>query len=119
MVKKILEEKYISIPEVKEAIDFIVEQIKQKDIKINIDPFTENTMLYVNTFSKMSAESARKIIAMLEKEYSMDKKLAIQVVNINPSYGQELIPVFDKDPVLRGLSEDDRTIMIQQIKEFQ
>lgn len=117
MVKKILEEKKISIPEVKEILDTVYERMEK--LNTPIDPFTEATYEYCHNFSKMPAEVARKIIEMLKEEYDMDDSHAIQIVNIDPNYPQEIKVILEKDPVLRDLTNDDLVIMIQKIRDLQ
>ncbi|WP_457556914.1 hypothetical protein [Candidatus Harpocratesius sp.] len=117
MVKKILEEKKISIPEVKEILDKVYAQMEK--LETPVDPFTEATYEYCHNFSKMPADVARNVINMLKDEYDMDDSHAIQIVNIDPNYPQEVRVILEKDPVLRDLSDEDIVIMIQKIRELQ
>jgi DNA-directed RNA polymerase subunit F len=120
MVKKILEERTISIPEVKEILDDVVgNKFVKMDMKT--DPFTEATQYYVDTFSKMSADSARKIRKMLVKE-GFSESLANQMINIAPDQPQELRTIIEgaKDPSLneKFKEEKDLVILIQKFKDL-
>ncbi|MHA1519730.1 MAG: hypothetical protein ACTSRK_06060 [Promethearchaeota archaeon] len=117
MVKKILEETKISIPEVKEILDEVY--IRMEKLNTPIDPFTEATFEYCHNFSKMPAKVARSVIEMLKQEYEMDDSHAIQIVNIDPNYPQEVRAIIEKDPVLKALSDEDIVVMIQKIRDLQ
>ena len=118
LVKKILDEKLISIPEVKEILDSVFERMeKLGDIKP--DPFQDATYEYVQHFAKMDGATARKITKMLVSEYNMDASMAIQIVNIDPQWPQEVKVILEKDQTLNSMSNEDLTIMIQQIRDLQ
>ncbi|MHA1611410.1 MAG: hypothetical protein ACTSVZ_06720 [Promethearchaeota archaeon] len=117
MVKKILEETKISIPEVKDILDEVY--IRMEKLNTPIDPFTEATFEYCHNFSKMPAKVARSVIEMLKQEYEMDDSHAIQIVNIDPNYPQEVRAIIEKDPVLKALSDEDIVVMIQKIRDLQ
>jgi len=118
MVKKILKEELISIPEVKEIMEELFEKMDKIE-SIQPDPFQEATYEYVHNFSKMSADVAKNIIKMLIKDHSMDIEYAIQVANIDPNYYQELRVILEKDVTLRDLSNEDLNIIIQKIRDLQ
>ena len=117
MVKKILEETKISIPEVKEILDKVY--VRMEKLNAPIDPFTEATYEYCHNFSKMPSDVARNVVDMLKQEYEMDDSHAIQIVNIDPNYPQEVRAIIEKDPVLRALSDEDIVVMIQKIRDLQ
>jgi DNA-directed RNA polymerase subunit F len=118
MVRKILEEKLISIPEVKEIMDEVIKRIESIE-ETKTDSFQEATYEYVNQFAKMPAKAARKIIKMLVDEYKMEPAIAIQVVNIDPQFPEELKVIFEKDPKLRNLEEKKLIEIIQLLKDEQ
>ena len=107
MVKKVLEEQSISVPEVKDILDELITD-KFEKMEMKMDPFTEATYEYVNTFSKMSASSARKIRKMLVKE-GFSKSLANQMINIAPSEPEEVRTIIEgaKDPALNEKFKDE------------
>ncbi len=118
MVKKIIKEEMVSIPEVKEIMEELFEKMDKIE-SIQPDPFQEATYEYVHNFSKMSSDVAKNIMKMLVKDYSMDLEYAIQIVNIDPNYHQELRVILEKDPTLRVLSKEELEIMIQKIRDLQ
>jgi DNA-directed RNA polymerase subunit F len=117
MVRKIIEEKLISIPEVKSILDNVFERLAK--LKKNPDPFQSATYEYVNSFAKMSSDTAKKIIKMLIADYGMDNSHAIQIVNIDPTSPKEIQAILEKDPKLRSLSEQELSIMLQKIKDLE
>jgi DNA-directed RNA polymerase subunit F len=117
LVKKIIEEKKLSIPEVKDILGKVYEHLER--LGTPTDPFTEATYEYVNNFAKMEGKVARDVIQMLMKDYKMDENYAIQVVNIDPNYPVELQTIFNRDPNLKTLSDEDLVIMIQKIRVLQ
>ena len=117
MTKKILEEKKISVPEVKDILTKVFERMERQDMKPDL--FSEAAWEYVNNFSKMDLSTARKIIDMLQKEYQMDESQAIQIVNVDPNYPQEARVILQRDPTLKDLSDDDLARMIQKIRDLE
>ena len=67
MVKKIIKEEMVSIPEVKEIMEELFEKMDKIE-SIQPDPFQEATYEYVHNFSKMSADVARNVIKIIGKE---------------------------------------------------
>ena len=118
MVKKILEEKLISIPEVEEILDSVYEKMEKFE-HLNPDAFQEATYDFVKNFAKLDAPSARKIVKMLREDYKMDETTAIQIVNINPQYPEELRVIFEKDVTLRDFDKDELSIIIQKVRDLQ
>ncbi len=118
MTRKIVEEKLVSIPEVREILDAVYLKMEENP-RLNPDLFLDATHDYVHHFAKMSADSAKKVIKLLVSEYGMDESLAIQIANIDPNWPQELRIILEKDPTMRDLDNDKLTIIIQQIKDCQ
>jgi len=117
MVRKILEEKLISVPEVKQILDTVGARLQKLDK--NFDAFQQASSEYANAFAKMTAEAAQKVEKMLMTDYNMDASHAIQMVNIDPSTPQEARVVLEKDLKLKSLPDNELVIMIQKIKDLQ
>ncbi|MHA1729046.1 MAG: hypothetical protein ACTSWY_09965 [Promethearchaeota archaeon] len=115
MVRKILEEKKISIPEVKK----ILENLEAKIGIENFDTFQESTLQYAKMFSKVTdLKKVEKIKKMLMSDYNLDESYAIMIINILPNTVEELSVIFEKDLKLSKLSNDDLQEMIYKIKDF-
>lgn len=114
MVRKILEEKVLSIPEVKEVLSGLEKKVGRE----NFDSFQESTMVYVEKFSKADADRARKIKEMIINDYQLDEIKASIIVNIMPLTVPEMRTVFEKDQKAAKLSNKDIEDMIKKIKDI-
>jgi DNA-directed RNA polymerase subunit F len=119
MVRKIIEERLISIPEVKEILDSVLERLKAKGGEQKADPFLDSTYEYASVFAHCTADQAKKIIKMLTTDYGMDMTYAIQIVNIDPTTIQELRIILEKDAKLKSIPEKELSIILQKIKDLQ
>lgn len=119
MVRKIIEERLISIPEVKEILESVLTRLKAKGEDQKADPFLDSTFEYASLFAHCTADQAKKIIKMLITDYQMDMTYAIQIVNIDPTTTQELHIILEKDPKLKSIPEKELSIMLQKIRDLQ
>ncbi|MGC8599503.1 MAG: RNA polymerase Rpb4 [Nitrososphaeria archaeon] len=56
----------------------------------DIDELQRRTFEYVNVFSKLNGEQAKKLVESLEKEVGLEEDYAIQLVNIMPKTPEEI-----------------------------
>jgi len=77
-----LNEKKLSLPQVKKILETIGEE--------NLDQFQRRTLDYVNKFSKVDAKTAEQLVTKLIKEFGLDEAEAVQVVNCMPETVDEL-----------------------------
>jgi DNA-directed RNA polymerase subunit F len=77
-----LSEIRLTLPQVKKVLESIGED--------NLDQFQRRTLDYVNKFSKVEPDKAEELVAMLVKEYEIDKFEAVQIVNCMPETADEL-----------------------------
>ena len=103
MVRKILEKKTMTVPEVLETLEDLYKKRKGE-----FDSFQENSLIYARTFSKVPAKKVDKIKKMLMKSYKLDEQHAIQVINILPSTIEELRVIFEKD--LKASKLEDKAL---------
>ncbi len=87
--RKILEQKPISIPELKEEL----ENIGEVDYELFAVP--KRVKEYLNRFSKVDAETARRLrerlVEVLEPEFGQEADdYAVQIINILPRYPEEV-----------------------------
>jgi DNA-directed RNA polymerase subunit F len=116
MVKKPIKERFVSIPEVKDILLNVKEELEKNNEEFGV--IQEYTLEHAKRFSKIEADVARKIIDMLMSEYGLSEILAVQVANINPDYIYELKVIFEKDPELRYLSDDKLQEMLYKINDI-
>jgi len=111
-------EKTVSIPEVKE----IMEEVKKKILKIDSDEgmshFQEITYDYVNKFSKIQPKIALKIINFLVKKYDIEEIYAINIINIDPQTVPELRMILEKSYTGKTLNTDQLQEILYQIEDI-
>lgn len=132
-MRETLNEKAISIPQVKEILDKIVETEKidtQEPVVPTSDEepaviapeadktkkyFLKSTYDYITTFSKLESRQAQNVIENLVKN-DIPLSIAIQIVNINPDTQEELALIFEKST--KRLSSDELQNLLFKIREF-
>ena len=82
MVRKILKIQPITVPKVKALLQAIGEE--------NLDQFQRRTLDYASKFSKISPESAEKLLEELKEKAELDEEEAVQIVNCMPKSIEEL-----------------------------
>ena len=113
MVRKVLEKKAITIPEVLEVLEDL-----HKKRHGEFDSFQENSLIYAKTFSKVSTKSVPKIKKMLMKTYGLDESHAIQVINILPREIEELRVIFEKDLKASKLENKDLRNLLNKLHDL-
>ena len=134
-MREILNEKPISIPQVKEILEKIV-AMEKIDTKLVPEPsptgeeapaaetdktkkyFLKSTYDYVTIFTKegFDARKAVNVIEKLVKENELPLPLAIQIVNINPETPEELALLFEKST--KRLSAEELKKLLSKINEY-
>ena len=72
-----IEEKTVSIPEVKKIMENVKDKIMIIDAEEGMSHFQEITYKYVNRFAKMSEKAAINIQKMLQEKYDIEELYAI------------------------------------------
>jgi len=138
MVREVVNEKAVSIPEVKEILDKIIttEKIDVKLAPIEEKPgqegteiipetleadktkkyFLKSTYDYVQTFSRMEARVARNVVQKLVAEKQLPLLIAIQIVNINPDTKEELKLLLEKSQ--KRLSDEEVEKLLFDIRSY-
>lgn len=118
MSGKKIDEKVVSIPEVKKIMENVKQKIELIGTDENISHFQEITYDYVNKFAKMSEKDAIKIKKFLIDKYEIEENYAINVINIFPHTIYELRTILEKSYVGKTLNDDQLQDIIYQIEEF-
>jgi len=114
-----LDEKTVSIPEVKEIMKNVKEQIMEIDSEEEgMTHFQEITYSYVNQFAKMSERDALKIKKLLQDKYEIEEIYAINIVNIDPKSKFALRTVLEKSFAGKSLDDEKLEEIIYQISEL-
>jgi DNA-directed RNA polymerase subunit F len=93
--------KPVSLPEVKE----LLEKRSQPT-----SPVAQRILAYVSTFSKLDAESARKLKQELMERFGLEEVEAVQVVNVCPRTVEEVRTVLSgyKRLLLTVLADEEK-----------
>ncbi len=113
-----LDEKPISIPEVKKLMEEVKEKMEKIDAEEGMSHFQDITYDYVNKFAKMSDQKAAKVKKMLKEQYDMEDPTAINIINISPNKVQELRTILEKTKLGKSLSDDDLQEMLYKIEDI-
>ncbi len=109
--RKLIEEKILSIPEVKEMMEKYKNQVIDSGVTEEISHFQQITIDYVTKFSKFSEKQAKEIIKMLIEKYLIENLFAVNVVNADPKTAPELKIIFEK-------SSEGRNFDIEKLQEI-
>lgn len=102
--------KPVSLPEVKEILESRAQ---------SASPVAQRILSYVTAFSKLDADSARKLKEELMEKFGLEEIEAVQVVNICPrtveevrtvlsGYRRLLLTVLADEEKMRGIAETVR-----------
>jgi DNA-directed RNA polymerase subunit F len=112
------EEKTISIPEVKEIMENLKDQLSEIDSDEGMSHFQEITYSYVNKFAKFDAKTAKKIQKLLMEKYEIEELYAINIVNVDPKTIYELRIILEKSFTGKTFTDDQLEIIIEEIEEI-
>lgn len=136
--RNIIEQRPISIPEVKAILDKLMAQ--ERDVKPETERpavgeggdgetplleaqeteekryYLKSTFEYVQKFAKMDARVARNLVSKLVEEQGVDPLIAIQIVNIGADSVEELGLVFEKS--VKRPSKDELDNLLFKIREY-
>ena len=114
-----IDEKTVSIPEVKKIMETVKESIMQIDSdEEGMSHFQEITYNYVNQFAKMSDQDAVKIKKLLIDKYDIEEIYAINIVNIDPTTVPELKMILEKSFIGKTMNDDKLQEILYQISEL-
>ena len=113
-----IEEKSVSIPEVKKIMERIKEQMNNIDPEEGMSHFQEITHLYVEKFAKISHKDSTKIRNFLIEKYEIEEVYAINIVNIDPKTIPELRMILEKSYVGKTFNDDQLQEILYQIEEL-
>jgi DNA-directed RNA polymerase subunit F len=113
-----LNEKTVSIPEVKKIMEAVKDKIEEIDSEEGLSHFQEITFNYVNKFAKMSDKDAIKIQKLLVDKYEIEEHYAINIVNIDPHSVPELRMILEKSFAGKSLNDDQLQDLLAQIEEL-
>jgi DNA-directed RNA polymerase subunit F len=113
-----IDEKTVSIPEVKEIMDYVKEQMEEIDSEEGMSHFQEITYNYVNKFAKIDVKQAKKIKKFLMEKYDFEEIYAINIINIWPKTVPELRIILEKSFTGKTLNDEQLEIILEELEEF-
>jgi len=113
-----INEKTVSIPEVKKIMESVKEKIEKIDSEEGLSHFQEITYNYVNKFAKMSEKDALKVQKLLIEKYDIEENYAITIVNIDPRTVPEIRMILEKSFTGKSLNDEQLQDLIAQIEEL-
>ncbi|MCQ4152849.1 MAG: RNA polymerase Rpb4 [Archaeoglobales archaeon] len=109
MFKEVKSFEYITIAEAREIMEEIV---KKRQEKVDLLFETRRTLRHLKTFSKLSADEAKKLVKELLKLPQVGKpEIAIKIADIMPKVADEVRAIYMKE---RTLTNEE----IEQILEI-
>ena len=113
-----IDERLVSIPEVKQIMESVKEKIFQIDSEEGMTHFQEITYNYVNKYAKMEVDKANKIKKHLTKKYEFEDLYIINIINIDPKTVPELRVILEKSFKGKNLSDDQLKELLYEIEEI-
>ena len=113
------DERAVSIPEVKEIMDYVKEQMEEIDTEEGMSHFQEITYNYVNRFAKTDFKKAKKITSFLQKKYDIEEIYTINIVNIFPKTVPELRIILEKSFTGKTFNDEQLEVILEEIEEIE
>ena len=113
-----IDERLVSIPEVKKIMESVKEKIFEIDSEEGMTHFQEITYNYVNKFAKMEVDKASKIKKHLAKKYELEDLYIINIINIDPKTVPEMRVILEKSFKGKNLSDDQLKELLYEIEEI-
>ncbi len=116
IVKKILEENLLTIPEVKELLNKIMEERIDQGDELGYE--LRKAINHADMFAKTSAEKSRELVEKLLALEKMKPEIAIRIADIMPLSRDELRTIYTKERYTLTEQElDDMLDMVQEAME--
>ncbi len=112
------DEKAVSIPEVKEIMENVKNQITNLDSEEGMSHFQEITYNYVNKFAKYDSKTAIKIRKLLIDKHDIEENYAINIVNIDPKTKYELRLILEKSFKGKSMTEEQLQEILYQMEDI-
>lgn len=110
IVKKVLQEEGLTLPEVKKILDHIKEERETEGKELGYE--LRKAISHAEMFSKISAKKSRELVNELLKLEKMKPEIAIRIADVLPLSNDEIRTIYAKERYT--LSEDE----LKQILEL-
>jgi|SRR5665648_646746 len=113
IVKEILSEELLTVPETKELLDRLKESRREEEVELGYE--LRKAINHVNTFSKVTSEKSRELVEKLSALEKMKPIIAIRIADIMPASRDELRTIFTKERFV--LEKSDLDTMLDIVAE--
>ncbi|OYT63246.1 RNA polymerase Rpb4 family protein [Methanosarcinales archaeon] len=112
IVKAILNEESLTIPEVKELLNEVrSERSDEEELGYEL----RRTIYHVETFSRLSPDRARKLVASLLKLEKIKPEIAVRIADLLPVSYDEIRSIYAKERFT--LTEEDLKAILDLVTE--
>ena len=108
IVKKVLYEELITIPEAKEILDRVIADRDGEELGYEL----RKAIRHVNAFAKMDAEKSRALVKNLLELEKMKPEIANRIADILPRTRDELRSIYAKERFILETDDLDRMLDI-------
>ncbi|MDD5616699.1 MAG: RNA polymerase Rpb4 family protein [Candidatus Methanoperedens sp.] len=115
IVKQVLKEETLTLPEVKNILDNIKEE-REKDGK-ELGYELRKAISHAEIFSKISAKKSRELVNELSKLEKMKPEIAIRIADVLPLSNDEIRTIYAKERYT--LSEDELKQILDLVVKFE
>ncbi len=115
IVKQVLKEETLTLPEVKNILDNIKEE-REKDGK-ELGYELRKAISHAEIFSKISAKKSRELVDELSKLEKMKPEIAIRIADVLPLSNDEIRTIYAKERYT--LSEEELKQILDLVVKFE
>jgi len=95
IVKEVISEELLTLPEVKEILNQIKEERQKEGEELGYE--LRKTIAHVESFSKLDAEKSRELVNELMKLEKMKPEIAVRIADILPLSYDEIRSIYAKE----------------------
>jgi len=112
IVKRVIEEKPLTLSEVREALQRVKEQRLSEDEGTELPYEFRRALAHAETFAKLTPERARELVERLSTLEKMKPEIAVRIADILPMSRDELRALYAKERFTLSTEELDQILAI-------
>lgn len=114
IVKEIISEELLTLPEVKELLEKVKEDRKEEETELGYE--LRKVMAHAETFSRVDSEKSRELINELMQLEKMKPEIANRIADILPLSNDEIRSIYAKERY--SLTEEELNQIIEIVLKF-
>jgi DNA-directed RNA polymerase subunit F len=115
IVKRVLKEEGLTLPEVKNILDHIKEERETEGKELGYE--LRKAISHAELFSKISAKKSRELVNELSKLEKMKPEIAVRIADVLPLSNDEIRTIYAKERYT--LSEDELKQILELVVKFE